>query len=176
MAECPSFLRQINTPLDRQTTSCLSVHPSLDSWVACWHIMCYVAFQSCVIFGGKKALKITCSAICWVNSTHARTRPPPPTPWPGPGCHPETGGAHDLSPGAFLTPTGWGEVTPTHQPFSTLVTCPEGTTPSLLKLQLRWPLGPGHLRTLSALPSSRASLQTAAPTASSFPSTGGLVR
>lgn len=118
MAECPSFLRQINTPLDGQTTSCLSVHPSLDSWVACWHIMCYVAFQSCALFGGKKALKITCSAICWVNSTHARTRPPP-TPWPGPGCHPETGGAHDLSPGAFLTPTGWGEVTPTHQPLST---------------------------------------------------------
>lgn len=67
-------------------------------------------------------------------------------------------------------------VTPTHQLLSTSVTCPEGTTPSLLNFRSKWPLGPGHLRTFSAFPSPRASLQTAPLPPTSFPSAVGLLR
>lgn len=94
---------------------------------------------------------------------HTRTL----TPRPGPGCHSE----NEVGPvtcllGYFSHP--WVEHGHTHPPDSPCpVTCSGvgGGGPCYLcsNFSCRWPLGPGHPRTPSTLPSPSASLQTAAP-------------
>lgn len=105
----------------------------------------------------KKALKNNVQC-CLLGKEHTHTH----TQWPGPGCHFETEvGPVTCLPGHFSHPEGGAR---SHLPtsFSPL------QSPTLRELHhlcsnfsSGWPLGPGHLRKFSTLPSPGASLQTA---------------